>query len=310
MEEKNNFDLEREKFQREIKIFKKKSVIENIKISMLVILLLFEVGIIVAFLSKEGVIDPSQAEGKKNIAVVNFNKMITNSYVFETIGKIEKIMEKDEYKEILFIMNSPGGSPTASEEMANYLKAITKTKKVTMYVGGYALSGGYYIASAIKPLKANKNALVGSIGVILQHYNIEELAKKVGIAESTITKGKFKQPLSFFKMPDANQTEYLNEHMLNPTYLNFIDSVAKNRGVAFDKIKEYAEGMIFVANAPKIKDILVDEITSYYEIREAYKKQYGKKVKFIEITKEKEPFGFMSTKVDVDLKDFKLPAIY
>jgi len=238
------------------------------------------------------------------------DKIITTAYIFKTIDKIEKIMEKDEYKEILFIMNSPGGSPTASEEMSNYLKEITKTKKITMYVGGYALSGGYYIASAIKPLKANKNALVGSIGVILQHYNISKLAQTIGIEESTITKGKFKQPLSIFKKTDANQTAYINEHMLQPTYQNFIDAVATNRGLDYNTTLKYAEGMVFVANSPKIKGILVDEITSLYKIRADYKKKYGKDVKFITITKEPKAFSLLNTKVDFDLGELRSKISY
>lgn len=308
--EENNFKLEREKFQREIKVYKKRSMVESLKMSMLVILLIFEVVLIGAFFSKQGVINSPNAPGKSKIAIVNIDQMITNDYILKTMNKIDKIMDKKEYKEILVIMNSPGGSPTASEEMANYLKAIHKDKNVTMYVGGYALSGGYYIASAIKPLKANKNALVGSIGVILQHYNIAELAKKLGVEESTITKGKFKQPLSFFKPVDQKQKDYVNEHMLHPTYLNFIDSVAQNRGMKFEEIQKVAEGMVFVANSPKIKGVLVDEITSLYELRQGYKKRYGKEVKFIDITKKKEPFNFMNAKVDLDLSDIQLPTIH
>jgi len=310
MEEKNNFTLEREKFQREIKVFKKRSIVENLKMSMLLILLVFEVVLIGAFFAKQGIIDSPSDPSKAKIAVVNLNQVITNAYIMKTMNKIDKIMDKKEYKEILFIMNSPGGSPTASEEMANYLKEIHKDKNVTMYVGGYALSGGYYIASAIKPLRANKNALVGSIGVIMQHYNIAQLAKKLGVEESTITKGKFKQPLSFFKPADKKQKDYINEHMLDPTYRNFIESVAQYRGMKFEEIEKVAEGMVFVANSPKIKDILVDEITSLYKIRQEYKKKYGKKVQFVDITKEKEPFNFMNAKVDLDLKDIQLPTIY
>jgi len=308
--EDNNFKLEREKFEKEIKVFKRKAVSENIKISMLLIFFLFEFVIIGFALKKYGIIDIDDKQGKNKIAVVNMDKIITSAYIFKTIDKIEKVMAKDEYKEILFIMNSPGGSPTASEEMSNYLKEITKIKKVTMYVGGYALSGGYYIASAIKPLKANTNALVGSIGVILQHYNISKLAKTIGIEESTITKGKFKQPLSIFKKTDENQTKYINEHMLQPTYQNFINAVATNRGVDYNTIVKYAEGMVFVANSPKIKGILVDEITSLYKIRADYKKRYGKDVEFVTITKEPKPFSLLNTKVDFDLGELKSKISY
>jgi len=308
--ENSNFDLEREKFEKEIKVFKRKAVSENIKISMLIIFLIFEFFIIGVFLNKNGLLDIDDKQGKNKIAVVNMDKIITSDYILKTIDKIDKVVEKDEYKEILFIMNSPGGSPTASEEMSNYLREVNKIKKITMYVGGYALSGGYYIASSIKPLKANKNALVGSIGVILQHYNISKLAKTIGIEESTITKGKFKQPLSIFRKTDENQTKYINDNMLQPTYHNFIESVATNRGLDYNTTLKYAEGMVFVANSPKIKGILVDEITSLYKIRADYKKRFGKDVKFINITKEKKPFSLINSKVNFDLGELKDKIVF
>ena len=160
------------------------------------------------------------------------------------------------------------------------------------------------------PLKANTNALVGSIGVILQHYNISKLADTIGIEESTITKGKFKQPLSIFKKTDENQTKYINDNMLQPTYKNFVNAVAINRGLDYNTTLKYAEGMVFVANSPKIKGILVDEITSLYQIRADYKKRFGKEVKFITITKEPKPFSLMNTKVDFDLGSLKNKISY
>jgi len=260
---------QKDTYKAQIKLFQKKGILENIKMGMLVLFLFAEIAIIGVMLDKYGVLESADKESDKKIAVINMDKPITSEYIYKIIDKLDRVVADDKYKEILFIMNSPGGSPTASEEMSSYLKEVTKIKKITMFVGGYALSGGYYIASAIKPLKANPNALVGSIGVIMQHYNIEKLAKTIGIEESTITKGKFKQPLSFFKKTDENQTEYINEHMLQPTYKNFIQAVATNRGLKFDKIKEFAEGIIFVANSEKIKGILVDEIVTLYSIRKS-----------------------------------------
>lgn len=49
-------------------------------------------------------------------------------------------------------MNSPGGSPEASEEISYYIKnVLEKELPITMYINGTAASGGYYIASSIKP---------------------------------------------------------------------------------------------------------------------------------------------------------------
>lgn len=301
---------QKDTYKAQIKLFQKKGIIENIKMGMLLLFLVAEIAIIGVMLDKYGVLEPADKVSDQKIAVINMNKPITSEYIYKIIDKIDKVVEDEEFKEILFIMNSPGGSPTASEEMSSYLKEVTKIKKITMFVGGYALSGGYYIASAIKPLKANPNALVGSIGVIMQHYNIEKLAKNIGIEESTITKGKFKQPLSFFRKTDENQTAYINEHMLQPTYKNFIQAVATNRGLKFEKIEEFAEGMIFVANSEKIKGILVDEIDTLYNIRKSYKDKYGKKVSFVDISKERKPFNLFDVKANLKFDGFDAKLEY
>ncbi len=51
-------------------------------------------------------------------------------------------------------MNSGGGSPTASEELSQYLKDFQRDKNITIYIESIAASGGYYIASAVKPIYA------------------------------------------------------------------------------------------------------------------------------------------------------------
>ena len=51
-------------------------------------------------------------------------------------------------------------------------------------MGSVAASGGYYIASASDLIVANPGTITGSIGVIMQFSNFEELLKKIGIKGS------------------------------------------------------------------------------------------------------------------------------
>jgi protease-4 len=152
----------------------------KIKTSMFILAIVAEVALLLFLAKSYGLLGESVPLGDK-IAVVDFNEPVTQKFVNKIMKSMDKVKEDKEYNEILFIMNSPGGSPTASEELSEYLKDYAKEKNITMYVQSVAASGGYYIASAIKPLIANKNAIVGSIGVILPHYNIGKLADTIGI---------------------------------------------------------------------------------------------------------------------------------
>ncbi len=287
----------------QIKDLKRKLFITNLKAWMIGVLLIAELVIIGAFLIKSGVLtEPETAENR--VAVVSFDEMVTEEFTSKVMEKMDSVLKEKSYKEVLFIMNSPGGSPSASEELSEYLKAYNKEKKITMYVSSMAASGGYYIASAIKPLIANKNAILGSIGVIMPHYSIKDLANKIGVEEDNIATGEFKQPISFFKKVDEKNRAYLDKHLLNPTYENFITSVMANRNLTKEQLIPFTEGKIYIANAPEIQGILVDKVSSLYEIKKEIRiRLKDDKTTFETIEMREQPSFFPKIQVDLGLKE-------
>ena len=268
----------------------------KIKMWMFIIAIVAEIAILIALAKSYGLLKEGIPLGDK-VAVIDFNQPVTQEFVNEVVKSMDKVKKDKAYSEVLFIMNSPGGSPTASEELSEYLKDYNKEKNVTMYVQAVAASGGYYIASAIKPLIANKNAMVGSIGVILPHYSIEKLAKTIGVEEDDLSSGEYKKPISLFNKVGDKERAYLKKQLLTPTYNNFIDSVASNRGIERAKLLPFTEGKIFVANSPEIKEILVDEVLVLHRVKERMKKRIGKKISFVNIL-PKENLGFFKDKIE------------
>ncbi|MBD3794081.1 MAG: signal peptide peptidase SppA [Campylobacterales bacterium] len=287
----------------EIKALKKQIFISNLKAWIIGIILLAEIAFIGMYFSKMGLFGEVSVSPYK-VAVVRYNQEVTEEFTAKVMEKMDEVKEDKSYQSVLFIMGSPGGSPTASEELSEYLKAYQKDMNVTMYVDSIAASGGYYIASAVRPLIANKNAIVGSIGVILPHYNIGELAKKVGVEEDYLAAGKFKKPISMLSKIDQENRDYIIKNLIKPTYQNFIDSVAENRGLKAEQIKPFTEGKIFIANMPEIQGVLVDEVSSLYQVKAKIRKHIGKKdVDFVDIDIMEEPTFFPEVKVDLSLEE-------
>ncbi|MCF6244645.1 MAG: signal peptide peptidase SppA, partial [Sulfurovum sp.] len=268
----------------------------KIKTWMFILAILFEVALLVFVAKKYGLLGEGIPLGQK-VAVVDFNEPVTQKFVNEVIKQMDKVKEDKDYSEVLFIMNSPGGSPTASEELSEYLKDYVKEKNVTMYIQSIAASGGYYIASAVKPLIANKNAMVGSIGVILPHYSIGKLAEKVGVEEDDLSSGEYKKPISLFKKVGDKERAYLKKQLLTPTYNNFIDSVAQNRGLSRENLLPFTEGKIYVANDKSIKNVLVDEVLVIHKVKARLKNKLGKKIAFVDVM-PKEELGFLKDKIE------------
>jgi protease-4 len=286
----------------EIKALKRQIFISNLKAWIIGVILISEILFIGMYFSKMGMFEEVSTSSNK-VAVIRYNQEVTEEFTTKVMERLDKIKEEEEYKSVLFIMGSPGGSPTASEELSEYLKAYQKDINITMYVDSIAASGGYYIASAIRPLYANKNAIVGSIGVIMPHYNFGELAKKVGVEEDYIAAGKFKKPISMLAKINKENREYMVNHLLKPTYHNFVNAVAKNRGLETKDIIPFAEGKIFIANVPEIQGILVDEVSSLYRIKKMIRDKLGADdVDFVTISLEEKESFLPQVKVDLGLE--------
>jgi len=298
----SNIYADSEKLKAELKVFKLRATKEKVILAGIILLLLVELIFVISFLKKAGFLGNDEPT-TPYVAVINFNKEITVDYINNIEEKMEALKANKQVKEVLIVFNTPGGSPSASDEFNAYLKDYTKTKKVNVYVESMAASGGYYIVSAIKPIIANRNAIVGSIGVIMPHYVVGKLAKKLGIEQDNIAVGKYKEPISLFEKASASQKRYLYSHLLNPTYDNFLNVVANDRNLTLKKLKIYADGKIYVAN--QVKGVLVDEISTLIATKKSIKKEVAKKfklkeqdIKFYKVSLEKKSLPFFKIEVE------------
>ena len=292
-----NINQENEKLKAELKIFKIKALKEKVVLFGVVLLILAE--LVFLFSVFKNTFSTSKSSNKPYIAVININKTITVGYIDKLMNKMDALSKDKNCKEFLLIFNTPGGSPSASDEFNAYLKYINKKKKVNVYVESMAASGGYYIISAVKPIIANKNAVVGSIGVIMPHFVLKKLADKVGVEEDSLTIGKYKEPISFFRKFSKEDKKYLKTHLLLPTYKNFLKTVAQDRNISVDKLKKYADGKIYIATL--VKGILVDKISNLITVKNELKKKYKGNITFINISLEKKKLPFFNIKLSSDI---------
>src|SRR5258707_13091696 len=92
-------------------------------------------------------------------------------------------------KAVVVRIDSPGGAVAPTQEIFEEIQRSKKHKPFIASMGGMATSGGYYIAAACDKIVANPGTLTGSIGVLRQLTNLEEVMKKVGLKGCKITRG-------------------------------------------------------------------------------------------------------------------------
>ena len=97
------------------------------------------------------------------------------------LKKLDYIKDDDSVKGIILRINSPGGGVMESAEIHHKILQLKKPVYVSM--GSITASGGYYISTAANKIYASPETLTGSIGVIMEAYNYEGLAKKYGVEQ-------------------------------------------------------------------------------------------------------------------------------
>jgi len=118
------------------------------------------------------------------------------------LAELRRFREMPWVKAIVVRVDSPGGAVAPTQEIFEEIQRAKKKKPFIASMGSTAASGGYYIASACDKIVANAGTLTGSIGVIMQLTNVEELMKKVGVKGFNVKSGVNKdigspfQPLS------------------------------------------------------------------------------------------------------------------
>src|SRR4030043_936517 len=141
------------------------------------------------------------------IAIVEIKGAITQSSGI--IEELQYYFEDDGVKAIILRIDSPGGGVGPSQEIHREIIKIKSKKKVVTSMGSVAASGGYYIACASDLIVANPGTITGSIGVIMEFTNIEELFKKRGIKGVVVKRGEHKDMGSPFREMTAEEKKIM-----------------------------------------------------------------------------------------------------
>lgn len=153
--------------------------------------------------------------------------------------------EADDVQAILLRIDSPGGSPTASESILRAVqKAQENGKPVIVSMGPTAASGGYWIATSADEIFAMPTTLTGSIGVVGGKFSARELWKKLGVNWEAVQWGENASMWSLNKPFSESEAAQFNA-MLDQVYEGFTDRVAKGRGMSDEHVEKIARGRVW-----------------------------------------------------------------
>ena len=189
------------------------------------------------------------------------------------IDELNKIEEDSNFKGLLVIINSPGGTFVSSKEIYDSLKFLSKKIPVAVYMKEVATSGAYLASLGADKIFANVGTVTGSVGVILQTAEITGLLDKIGITPMIIKSGELKAIPNPFEESDREQIDFIRDVVLE-MQKEFIGLVKEEREISPEGINIVSDGRIFTSRqAQKIN--LIDEIAAEKDAINWIKKKGG-----------------------------------
>ncbi len=206
-----------------------------------------------------------------NLAEIRLDNAIMDAN--DVLEKIYAASNDENIKAVLFNIDSPGGALSPSVEISKAIKELNEKKPVIVYASGTMASGSYLSGVWARKILANEGSFIGSIGVIMQGANIENLANKIGISEQTVKAGEYKEAGTFMRAWNEKERESL-QNLVDRSYGFFVNEVANARHLNIDNNETWANARVFLAD-DALKLGLIDEISTYKKAKSETEKISG-----------------------------------
>ncbi len=191
------------------------------------------------------------------IAIIDIDGMISGdegasvllpqeNTVSETKARLNMARRDPDVRAVVLRVSSPGGEVTACDVLHHEIQRFKKQTGIPVVasIGDQGASGGYYLAVAADTVLANPTAIVGSIGVVLQHLDLSGLLEKIGVSFSPIKSAEKKDIGSPFRTMTADEQKILQK-LVDDMFNRFVDIVDEGRaGLNRDDVLKLADGRV------------------------------------------------------------------
>ncbi|HEY8003331.1 MAG TPA: signal peptide peptidase SppA [Phenylobacterium sp.] len=186
-------------------------------------------------------------------------------YADDTADAFYDAIKAKDVKAIVFRLNSPGGSDTASEEILAAIRAAKAAgKPVVVSMGTYGASGGYWVSSEASAIVAQPSTLTGSIGVFGGKFALGPALAKYGVDVRQLgVGGPYAGAFGMGQEFTPGQRAAF-AHWMDRIYDNFVARVAEGRKLSPDQVRAIAKGHVWTGAQAKTLG-LVDQIGGFYD---------------------------------------------
>jgi signal peptide peptidase SppA len=170
--------------------------------------------------------------------------------------------------EVVLFLDSPGGAVQDYGLASSQLARLRNEPQITLSVcvDRVAASGGYMMACQATPghLFAAPFAMVGSIGVLMETVNVNEVLKKYGVKALVIKAGKNKAPLKTLGEVTSEELQMAQDDadVIHEAFQQWVMESRPNVAVSQDWIEKVCTGAVFLGKEARELGLVDRVLTS------------------------------------------------
>ncbi len=207
-------------------------------------------------------------------AVTPTRSGIGRSFSADSITRALKAAAEDEEIEaVVFRINSPGGSPLASDQIWRSVRKLGESKPVIVSMAEAAASGGYYVASGADAILAQPATLTGSIGVFVLRPAFAGMYDKLDIGVEVIARGRH-AGIGGSDLPLTDAQRDRTSRFIESAYHDFLERVAEGRDTDVEKVDALGRGYVWLGS-DALEQGLVDGLGGLHEAVQLARERAG-----------------------------------
>ena len=176
----------------------------------------------------------------------------------EQLELLKRVADADHVRGLVVYINSPGGTTTGGESLYEALRKIAEKKPVVAQFGTLATSAGYIAGLGTDYIVARGNTVTGSVGVLVQWPEVDQLLEKLGVKMNIVKSGPLKATPNPFE-PIDEESRKVTQDMIGESFKWFVSLVEDRRKVKVAEIPGLEAGRVF-SGREALQHKLVDQI--------------------------------------------------
>ena len=181
----------------------------------------------------------------------------------EISAALAEAKKRDDIKEVVLHVNSPGGSVTGLQSTASKIFSLRRSKPVSAHASGMVASAAYWLASQAGYFSAEEGTEVGSIGVYATVEDSSRMFEDAGIKVHMLRSGEHKgvgEP----GVPISDRQLNKLQKSVNRSAAEFVAAIVRGRDLKQSEVERLATGETWSAK-DAVDHRLIDAVDSIDE---------------------------------------------